>query len=78
MVSSFERTIVEIGLRKLLKLELSVRPGTWKDSMRGCAMLVVNPPHGFDRLVSPMLHWLWKALSPEGDGRYRTKWLVGE
>ena len=77
-VSSFERTIVEIGLRKLLKLELSVRPGTWKDSMRGCAMLVVNPPYGFDRLVSPMLHWLWKALSPEGDGRYRAKWLVGE
>ncbi len=77
-VSAFERSIVAIGMRKLLKLELSVHPGTWQDGLRGCAMLVVNPPFGFDTLASPMLHWLWKALSPGGQGRYRVKWLVRE
>ena len=77
-ISGFERRIVNSGVRKLLKLELSVRPGTWKDGMRGCAMLVVNPPYGFDTLASPILHLLWKALSPDGDGRYGVKWLVGE
>jgi 23S rRNA (adenine2030-N6)-methyltransferase len=75
---AFERRIADSGLRKLLKLELSVRPGTWNDGMRGCAMLVVNPPYGFDKTASPLLHWLWKALSIDGGGRYQVKWLVGE
>jgi 23S rRNA (adenine2030-N6)-methyltransferase len=77
-VSGFERRIVDSGLRKILKLELSVHAGTLKGRLPGSAMLVVNPPYGFDTLASPMLHWLWKALSSEGDGRYGVKWLVGE
>lgn len=77
-VRAFERRIVDCGARKLLKLELSVRAGNSPGRLPGSAMLVVNPPYGFDKLASPMLHWLWKALSPDGDGRYRVKWLVGE
>lgn len=74
----FERRIADSGLSRLLKLELSVRPGTWTDGMRGCAMLVVNPPYEFDKTALPLLHWLWKALSIDGGGRYQVKWLVGE
>jgi 23S rRNA (adenine2030-N6)-methyltransferase len=77
-VSSFEQSITGSGIRKVLKLELSVHPGNWQESLRGSAMLVINPPYGFDALAAPMLHWLWKALSPDGEGRYRIKWLVGE
>jgi 23S rRNA (adenine2030-N6)-methyltransferase len=78
-VKAFERAIVDSGgTRQLLKLELSVHPGTWEGGMRGCAMLVVNPPYGFDKTASPILHWLWKALSIDGDGGYRVKWLVDE
>ncbi len=77
-VSGFEQLIVDAGLRKVLKLELSVHPGDWQESLRGSAMLVVNPPYGFDALAAPMLHWLWKALSIDAQGRYRIKWLASE
>ncbi len=77
-VRGFEQLIVEAGLRKVLKLELSVHPGDWQESLRGSAMLVVNPPYGFDALAAPMLHWLWKALSIDAQGRYRIKWLASE
>jgi len=77
-VRNFERSIENCGVRKLLKLEFSVRAGNSPGRLAGSAMLVVNPPFGFDKLASPMLHWLWKALSPDGDGRYRVKWMVGE
>jgi 23S rRNA (adenine2030-N6)-methyltransferase len=77
-VRGFERRIVDSGVRELLKLEFAVRAANSQGRLPGSAMLVVNPPYGFDKLASSMLHWLWKALSPDGDGRYRVKWLVGE
>ncbi len=76
--SEFERHLVNIGLRKLLKLELSVRSGSPQGGLSGSAMLVVNPPYEFDKTASALLHWLWKALSVDGGGRYRVKWLSGE
>ena len=77
-ISSFEQQVASSGIRKVLKLELSVRPGDWRDSLRGSAMLVINPPYEMDTLAASMLHWLWKVLSVDGNGRYRIKWLVGE
>lgn len=77
-VSGFEQQIADSGIRRVLKLELSVHPGDWRESLRGSAMLIINPPYELDTLAAPMLHWLWKALSVDGNGRYRVKWLVGE
>jgi 23S rRNA (adenine2030-N6)-methyltransferase len=77
-VSAFEQQVAGSGIRKVLKLELSLRPGDWRESLRGSAMLIINPPYGLDTLAAPMLHWLWTALSDDGNGRYRIKWLVGE
>jgi len=77
-VNAFERSIVASGMRKVLRLELTVHAGSWDQGLRGSAMLIINPPYGFDSVAEPMLHWLWQALSPEGAGRYRIKWLVGE
>jgi 23S rRNA (adenine2030-N6)-methyltransferase len=77
-VSVFERSVTAGGIRKVLKLELSVHPDGWQHGLRGSAMLVINPPYGFDRLAEPLLRWLWQALSPDGAGSYRVKWLVGE
>jgi 23S rRNA (adenine2030-N6)-methyltransferase len=77
-VHGFEQIIVESGLRKVLKLELSIRPGDWQQSLRGSAMLVINPPFGLESTAAPLLHWLWKTLSVDAAGRYRIQWLVGE
>ncbi len=77
-VAGFEQSVSAKGIRNVLKLELSVRSATWQEGLRGSAMLIINPPYGFDALAAPMLHWLWAALSPDGEGRYSIKWLVGE
>jgi len=75
---AFERDIVATGIRKILQLELSVRPEGWTDSLRGCGMLVVNPPFHFYDEAAAMVAWLWRALAPDGDGARRVRWLVPE
>ena len=46
--------------------------------MRGCGMLVVNPPWKFERDAAAMLEWLWRALAVKRAGGARVTWLVPE
>ena len=75
---AFERGVVETGIRKILKLEIALFGDSWMGSLRGCGMLVVNPPFGFETISRGMLDWLWPALSADGDGGTRVHWLVPE
>lgn len=75
---AFERAIAQTGIRRILKLELSVLPESWNQGLRGCGMLVVNPPFGLDDEARPMLDWLWKVLSEAQTGGSRVEWLVRE
>jgi 23S rRNA (adenine2030-N6)-methyltransferase len=75
---AFERDVVATGIRKVLQLELAVRPERWTASLRGSGLLVVNPPYRFDAAAKPVLDWLWRALAPAGDGGHRVSWLVSE
>jgi len=74
----FERGIVASGIRKILQLEISVLPDAWSGGMRGCGMLVVNPPFGFEQEARAMLNWLQPVLSREEGGSQRVVWLAGE
>lgn len=78
VMRAFERDVVATGIRKVLQLELSVRPEGWALGLRGCGMLVVNPPFGFDEEARPILAWLWRVLAVEGAGGTRVRWLVPE
>jgi 23S rRNA (adenine2030-N6)-methyltransferase len=75
---AFERGVVATGIRKILQLELSVMPDDWSGNMRGCGLLVVNPPFGFEEVARPILDWLWPVLSRQRDGGHTVKWLAGE
>jgi 23S rRNA (adenine2030-N6)-methyltransferase len=75
---AFERAIAHTGIRRILKLELSVLPESWNQGLRGCGMLVVNPPFGLDDEARPLLDWLWKVLSEAQTGGSRVEWLVRE
>jgi 23S rRNA (adenine2030-N6)-methyltransferase len=75
---AFERGVLATGIRKILQLELSVLPEGWTVSLRGCGLLVVNPPFGFDAEARPMLEWLRPVLSEAGEGGIRMRWLVPE
>ena len=74
----FARDIVRSGIRKVLRMELSVRPADWALSIPGCGMLVVNPPWRFEAEARPLLDWLWRALAVDGAGRVTLGWLVPE
>jgi len=75
---AFERGMAATGIRKILKLELSVLPEGWNESLRGCGLLVVNPPFGFEEEARTVLPWLWEALSQARTGRAEVRWLVPE
>jgi 23S rRNA (adenine2030-N6)-methyltransferase len=72
----FERDVVATGIRKILQLELTVRPEAGTGNLRGCGMLVVNPPYRFDAEAEAIVAWLATALAPAGG--YRSRWLVAE
>jgi 23S rRNA (adenine2030-N6)-methyltransferase len=75
---AFERDVLATGIRKILQLELAVRPERWTATLRGCGMLAVNPPFRFDGEAKPLLEWLWRALAPAGEGGERVVWLAPE
>jgi 23S rRNA (adenine2030-N6)-methyltransferase len=77
-VHAFERGVVATGIRKILKLEFSVLPQKWRASLRGCGMLVINPPYGFQQEAAAILAWLWRALAQEGQGGHFVNWLSPE
>jgi 23S rRNA (adenine2030-N6)-methyltransferase len=75
---AFERDVAATGIRKILQLELTVLPEGWTGSMRGCGMLVVNPPFGFEETARSMLDWLAPILAREPSAGPRVRWLAGE
>jgi 23S rRNA (adenine2030-N6)-methyltransferase len=72
----FERDVVATGVRKILQLELSPHPDSWSGTLRGCGVLVVNPPYRFDVDAEAIVASLAASLAP--DGPHRSRWLVPE
>lgn len=78
VMRTFQRGVADSGVRRILRLELSVRPERWSTSLRGCGMLVVNPPFGFDSEAREILEWLQPVLAEDGQGGWTVEWLVPE
>jgi 23S rRNA (adenine2030-N6)-methyltransferase len=64
------------GLRKLLRLELTVRPADSPIGLNGSGLVIANPPWKFDGEMREGLQELHAAL--QGKGESRVEWLVGE
>jgi 23S rRNA (adenine2030-N6)-methyltransferase len=75
---AFERRVAATGIRKILQLELAVRDMGVSGAVRGCGMLVANPPFGFEAAARNILAWLWPVLAKDGEGEERVRWLVPE
>ncbi|MCU0936309.1 MAG: 23S rRNA (adenine(2030)-N(6))-methyltransferase RlmJ [Gammaproteobacteria bacterium] len=72
------RAVETAGLRKVLRIELRVRPADSPTRMNGSALLVVNPPWQLDQELAQSLPWLLARLAPEGGGSVRVDWLATE
>lgn len=66
------------GLRKLLRLELTVRPADSPIGLNGSGLVIANPPWKFDGEMTEALAEVHAALAPERAGASRVEWLVGE
>jgi 23S rRNA (adenine2030-N6)-methyltransferase len=74
----FVLDIQRSGIRKVLRLELTVRERDESGIIPGCGMLVINPPWHFDEESKPIVEWLAKKLVVSGKGAARVDWLVKE
>jgi 23S rRNA (adenine2030-N6)-methyltransferase len=70
--------LVKNGLRKLLLVELSIRPQDAPLGLNGSGIVIANPPWQLDEEIRPTLAELHALLDPQGDGGVRVEWLVGE
>ena len=75
---SFERGIAATGIRKVLQIEISVHAEDWTLGMRGCGLIVVNPPFGFDALAQAIVGWLEPLLANGAVPPALVRWLVPE
>jgi 23S rRNA (adenine2030-N6)-methyltransferase len=66
------------GLRKLLTLELGIRPADSPLGLNGSGMLIANPPWQFDTEMLATMQELHSILSPDGAGAAHVEWLVPE
>jgi 23S rRNA (adenine2030-N6)-methyltransferase len=71
-------TLRASGVRKLLLLELGVRPVDSPLGLNGSGVIVANPPWQFDVEMQPAMRELHRVLAPDGAGEARVEWLVGE
>lgn len=66
------------GLKKLLLVELGVRPADSPLGLNGSGLLIANPPWQFDAEIEPSLREAHTALAPDGSGGVSVRWLVPE
>jgi 23S rRNA (adenine2030-N6)-methyltransferase len=66
------------GLRKLLRLELNVRPADSPLGLNGSGIIIANPPWQFDAEMRLALVELHLLLDPERSGGSVVEWLVAE
>ncbi|OOR98000.1 23S rRNA (adenine(2030)-N(6))-methyltransferase RlmJ [Haemophilus paracuniculus] len=66
------------GIRKILQIELAVRPDTDQRGMTASGMIVVNPPWQLESQMKKILPYLTDVLVPEGTGSWNVSWIVPE
>lgn len=74
MVKDFQAT----GIRKILQIELAVRPDSDQRGMTASGMIVINPPWKLESQMRSVLPWLHNVLVPEGTGHTLVEWITPE
>ncbi|WP_193015824.1 23S rRNA (adenine(2030)-N(6))-methyltransferase RlmJ [Proteus sp. FME41] len=66
------------GIRRILQIELAVKPDNDQLGMTASGMIVINPPWKLESQMKSILPWLHKTLVPEGIGHTSVEWVVPE
>ncbi|WP_373779035.1 23S rRNA (adenine(2030)-N(6))-methyltransferase RlmJ [Glaesserella sp.] len=68
----------ETGIRKILQIELAVRPDSDQRGMTASGMIVINPPWQLESQMKNILPYLTDVLVPEGTGSWTVEWITPE
>ncbi|QIM65760.1 23S rRNA (adenine(2030)-N(6))-methyltransferase RlmJ [Frederiksenia canicola] len=66
------------GIRKILQIELAVRPDSDQRGMTASGMIVINPPWQLEGQMKKILPYLTDVLVPEGTGSWKVDWITPE
>ncbi|WP_386691658.1 MULTISPECIES: 23S rRNA (adenine(2030)-N(6))-methyltransferase RlmJ [unclassified Lonepinella] len=66
------------GIRKILQIELAVRPDSDQRGMTASGMIVINPPWQLESQMKQLLPYLVKTLVPENTGSWKVSWIIPE
>ncbi|MFT3870079.1 MAG: 23S rRNA (adenine(2030)-N(6))-methyltransferase RlmJ [Nibricoccus sp.] len=77
-VDAFFDELLATKLPPTFTAELTIAGENALVKMKGCGLLVVNPPWQIDRVVAPLLPLLAELLAQAPGGRGRLQWLVPE
>ena len=75
---SFAKALKSLGIPKILRLELTIRPPSMPPRLYGSGMVVVNPPYVLEEEMKILLPALAGLLSDAGRGRFRIDRITGE
>lgn len=72
------RGLQSTGIRRILQIELALRPDNELRGMTASGMIVINPPWKLEQQMLNVLPWLHKKLSPAHQGHTLVHWLAPE
>ena len=77
-VQRFHRGVRELGLAKVLAVELLLRPARDPGLLNGCGLIIVNPPYTLEaelHIILPELARIFADQNATGETLYRVDWL---
>lgn len=77
-VEAYAAALKETGIRKILRIELTIRAPSIPPRLHGTGMIVVNPPYVLEQEMRTVLPVLADILADEGRGRWSVDWVAGE
>jgi 23S rRNA (adenine2030-N6)-methyltransferase len=77
-VDAFFAALRELELPPTVAAELSIAGETAPLKMKGCGLVVINPPWGFEHEIAPMLAFLADTLAQAPGAGGRVEWIVPE
>lgn len=72
------RQLEDTRIRKILQIELAVRPDSTQKGMTASGMIVINPPWTLESQMKSVLPYLAEILAPEGTGSWSLNWICPE
>ena len=69
--------LADLGIRKIMQIELGVMPDSNERGMTASGMIVINPPWQLESQMQRILPWLQKAIAPDS-GHHFVRWVVPE